>query len=215
LAEVLSEAGQHEEAIRLCDEARADLLAVSGRETEESVTIANEQGILYYQEKRYAEAVPKFQLALDYNVKAFGEEFSGAREDMNDLAFVYAGLGRFDEAIQMQERAVVLDAKTVGADHPEALWREKSLGGFYERSGNLAKAEEIYRGVVTRARGRFTAGEWDLGQMVFALGALLAKEGKIGEARPLLEESVALFDKALGPDDAHSKAARTALAALR
>ncbi len=91
---------------------------------------------------------------------------------MNDLAFVYAGLGRFDEAIQMQERVMALDAKTVGADHPEALWREKSLGGFYERSGNLAKAEEIYRGVVTRARGRFTAGEWDLGQMVLALGTL-------------------------------------------
>ncbi len=214
LAEVLTEAGQTEEAIRLCTEARHDLLAVSGRETEESVTIANELGILYYQGKRYAEAVPQFQLALDYNVKTFGEEFSGAREDMNDLAYAEAGLGQFAEAIALQERAVALDAKTIGADHPEALWREKSLGGFHERAGELDKAETIYRDVVARARGRFTAGEWDLGQMIYALGALLAKEGKIEEARSLLTESVAVLVKALGPEDQHAKAAQASLDAL-
>jgi serine/threonine protein kinase len=214
LAEVLSEAQQSEEAIQLCNEARADLLAVTGKETEASVTIANELGILYFQQKRYADALPEFQLALDYNVKNFGEEFTGSREDMNDLAYALSKLGRTDEAIQQQERAVALDAKTVGADHPEALWREKSLGGFYEHAGNTAKAESIYRDVLTRARTRFTNGEWDLGQMAFALGTLLVREGKTEEARPVLQESVAVFDKALGPDDAHTKAARTAYDAL-
>ena len=214
LAEVLSEARQNDEAIQLCTEARADLLAVSGKETEESATIANELGILYYQQKHYADALPKFQLALDYNVKTFGEAFGGAREDMNDLAYVYAGLGQFDEAIKLQERAVALDAKTIGADHPDALWREKSLGGFYERSGDRPKAEAIYRDVLARARGRFVNGEWDLGQMEFVLGALLAAEGKTEEARTILSDSVAVLDTALGPADAHSKAARAALDAL-
>jgi serine/threonine protein kinase len=214
LAQVLIEAKQYDEGIRLCSEARADLLAVSGKETEESVTIANDLGIVYYQQKRYAEAAPLFQLALDYNVKAFGEAFSGSREDMNDLAFVYAGLGRFDEAIETQARAVALDARTIGPDHPEALWREKSLGGFYERSGDLNKAEAIYRSVLTRARGRFVNGEWDLGQMEFALGALLAKQGKTDEARNVLTESAALLDKSLGAADPHTKAAQAALAAL-
>ena len=171
-------------------------------------------GILYFQQQRYADAVPEFQLALDYDVKNFGEEFVSSREVMNDLAYVLSRVDRTDEAIKLQERVVALDVKTVGADHPDALWRKKSLGGFYERAGNVAKAEEIYRDVLARARLRFTSGEWDLGQLAFALGALLAREGKAEEARTILQESVAILDKALGPDDTHTKTAQAALDTL-
>ncbi len=214
LAEVLSEAGQNDEARSLCEAARITLLAISGHETAESISIVNELGIIAYQEKRFAEAIPAFQQALDYDKSSRGESFSGTREVMNDLAYALSGLGRHDEAIALQERVVDLDAKAVGAGQGEALWRVKSLGHFHEVAGHLAEAERIYRSVLDRARPVFAHGEWDLGQFTFVLGTLLALEGKITEARSLLEESIAILSKSLGTDDSHTKAAKAALDGL-
>jgi len=214
LANVLSEAGQNEEANALCVAARQTLLAVSGHETEETANIANEIGIIAYQQQRYADAVPQFQLALDYHIKTRGEEFTGSRENMNDLAYALSGLGRHEEAIKLQQRVVDLDAKTVGADQAEALWREKSLGRFQEAAGHLAEAEQTYRSVIARARPVFTKGEWDLGQFEAALGMVLALEGKTAEARDTLQQSVAILSKALGPDDKYTKKAQAALDGL-
>jgi len=214
LAEVLSEAGQNDEANALCLAARQTLLTVSGHETEETANIANEIGMIAYQQQRYADAVPQFQLALDYHIKTRGEEFTGSRENMNDLAYALSGLGRHEEAIKLQQRVVDLDAKTVGADQAEALWREKSLGHFQEVAGHLAEAEQTYRSVIARARPVFTKGEWDLGQMEAALGMVLALEGKTAESRDTLQESVAILSKALGPDDKYTKKAQAALDGL-
>ncbi len=214
LAEVLDEAHQRDEAIQLTLDARADLLAVSGKETEQTVTLADELGILYFRTKRYDEAVPLYQLAIDYDTKNYGEEFSGTREAMNNLAFDYIRLGRVADAIQLQEKVVALDAKTLGSNHQDALWRRKSLGGFYEQAGDLAKAEATYRAVLEDARRLFVGGEWDLSQFTLALGKLLGHEGQTDAARPLLEESVAILDKSLGPDSDETKKARDALEQL-
>ena len=214
LAETLSDAGQPEEAIALLTEVRAKLLALSGGENEAAIRAANELGKAYADAKRYDEALATFQLALDYHVKTRGESFTLSRMGLNNIANTLAFMGRVSEAIPMQQKALDLQRSSVGADHPDTLWLENNLANFYDRNGDLAKAEATYRDTIERGRRQFTKGEWDLGHFLFRLGQVLAKEGRTAEARTAIEEGLAILQASLGPDHARTQRAQAALAAL-
>ncbi len=214
LAETLSDAGQPDEAIALLTEVRAKLLALSGGENEAAIRAANELGKAYADAKRYDEALAILQLALDYHVKTRGENFTLSRMGLNNVANTLAFMGRVPEAIEKQKKALELQREAVGVDHPDTLWLENNLANFYDRNGDLAQAEATYRDAIERGRRQFTKGEWDLGHFIFRLGQVLAKEGRIAEARATIEEGLAILKAALGPDHARTKRAQEALDAL-
>ena len=211
LAQVLREAGQADEAIALCQEARRDLLAATGRETEASVDIANTMGTVYWDLKRPADALPLFQLALDYNQRTHGDDFIGTRESLNNVAHADAGLGRLDEAIALEGNVVEIEKRLGGPDHVDAIWHVDDVAGFYARKGDAKTAESLYREVIARARALPLTGQWQFGNFAFHLGSLLATEGKTDEAKALLTESVATLTATLGAADAHTKSAQAAL----
>ncbi|MEJ0047997.1 MAG: tetratricopeptide repeat protein [Rhodospirillales bacterium] len=89
-------------------------------------------------------------------------------------------------------------------------WRRSTVS-----PGNLARAEALYRDVVTRSHRVFTHGEWDLGYFAGLLGELLAQQGKTEEARPVLTESVAVLGKNLGAESPRTQRVAKDLAALK
>jgi tetratricopeptide (TPR) repeat protein len=214
LAEILSDSGRPDQAILLLTQVRAALLAISGTENEATARAANELAKSYVDAKRYDDALPLFQRALDYHVKARGELFALSRSGMNNIAGTLAFMGRETEAIAMGQKVLVLERQVLGADHPETIWFENNLANYYDRARNFAEAEATYRDVVARSRRTFTKGEWDLGHFIYHLGAVLAEEGKTDQARPVLEESVSILTKALGKDNPRTRHAQAALDAL-
>lgn len=214
LAEVLSDGGHPDEAIALLTEVRRTLLAISGTENEATARAANELAKSYLDAKRYQEALPLFQLALDYHVKARGEHFSETRAGYNNVANCLAYMGREKEAIAVGLKTLALERADIGADHPETIWFENNLANFYERDHQLGQAEATYRDVLDRAHRAFKPGEWDVGHFTYHLGALLAEENKTAEARPYLERSVEILSAALGKDNVRTKRAQAELTAL-
>jgi len=214
LAEVLSESGNPVEAIALQKLVRASLLAVSGTENEATARAANQLAKEYVDAKRYTDALPLFQLALHYELKTHGEHFSMSRVGYNDIANTLAFMGRENEAIALGLKTLQLEREDLGPDHPDTIWFENNLANFYDRAHDLANSEAMYRDVLERARRVFKKGEWDVGHFAWHLGAVLAEEGKISEARGLLQESVAILTAALGKDSARTKHAAASLAAL-
>jgi non-specific serine/threonine protein kinase len=214
LAEILSDSGDAKDAITLLTQVRSALLAISGGENEATARAANELAKSYTDAKRYAEALPLFQLALDFHVKNRGELFALSRAGYNNIASTLAWMGREKEAIATGQKVLVLERQALGADHPETLWFENNLANYYDRARDFADAEATYRDVLARARRAFTKGEWDLGHFAYHLGALLAEEGKNDEARTYLQESVKILTAALGKDNARTKRAQAALDSL-
>ncbi|HEX4158580.1 MAG TPA: tetratricopeptide repeat protein [Rhizomicrobium sp.] len=214
LAEVLSESGKPDEAIALQKQVRASLLAVSGKENEATARAANQLAKAYVDAGHYADALPLFQLALNYHVKTRGEHFSMSREGYNNVANTLAFLGREPEAIALGLKTLALERADLGPDHPDTIWFENNLANFYERDHDLATAEATYRDVLARARRVFTKGEWDIGHFAWHLGVVLAAEGKTAEARSVLGESVKILTTALGKDSPRAKRARAALDSL-
>jgi non-specific serine/threonine protein kinase len=215
LGEVLIEAGQPAEAIAILQDVRRRLLTMSGSETDMTARVATQLGRAYGAAKRYDEGLAALRTALDYNIKAHGETFEFTRDDMNLVAKMLAAAGRPLEGIPLGEKALALQRQARGADHEESLWIEANLAEEYRQAGNPARAEALYRDIVTRSRRVFTHGEWDLGYFEDLLGELLAEEGKVDEARPVLTESTAVLTRNLGAANPRTQRAVGALAGLK
>ena len=109
------------------------------------------------------------------------------------------------------EHAVTHD----GPDKPQTLWLENNLADDLFRAGNLAEAEIGFSDAVTRGRRMLTHGEWDLGMFALHLGEVLAKKGKAGQARAMLQESARILEASLGGTARRTMRAKAALAGLR
>ncbi len=214
LAEVISEAGQAPEAIRLLSEVRQRLLSISGTETEATARAANELAKSYTDDKNYAQALPLLQLALNYHIKTRGEHFTLTRAGYNNVANTLAFMGREKEAIAIGLKTLLLQRADLGADHPDTIWFENNLANFYDRDRNFAMAEATYRDVLARAQRTFGPGAWDTGHFTYHLGAVLAEEGKTPEAKRDLEQAVEILTKSLGKDNPRTKRAAAALEAI-
>jgi len=215
LGQVLVEAGQGGAAIPILEGVRARLLAIFGTETESSARTATQLGHAYASQKRYDDGLRMMHIALDYNLKAHGENFQLSRFGMNGVGKMLTEMGRAQEAIPYAQKAFTLQRAAEGATNEDTLWIEAALADAYQHAGNMAQAEATYRDVVDNARLGFTHGEWDLGHFQYLLGSLLAQEGKSSEAKQVLRESVAGLRTSLGDKDASTQAAVVALAGVR
>jgi non-specific serine/threonine protein kinase len=209
--QILVEAGQSAPAIAMLEDVRTRLLGVFGHETDMSARAGTQLGRAYALAKRYDDALRTMRLSLDYNLKTHGEDYQASRFTMNGIAKVLTAMGRPAEAIPLGERALALQRKAEGPDNEDTLWIEGNLAHEYQQAGNLARADAIYADIMTRTKVAFTHGEWDVGHFAFDYGELLLREGKAAQARAMLETSVAVLRRSLGPDDAKTRAAMEAL----
>jgi non-specific serine/threonine protein kinase len=211
LAGILVQAGQFDEAIDILTDVRRRLLAISGSETAVSARIANQMGMAYDDMKRYPQSLESFQIALDYSLKAQGETAELSIAAMSNIGQLLIHMGRATEGVAMARRVLDLNRTVRGPDSPDSLWAENNLAIAYQADGNLAESEALLQDTVGRARPIFTHGEWNLGHFETHLGEVLAQEGKIDEAQPVLQEALALLLKSLGPTDPHTLRAQDAL----
>jgi non-specific serine/threonine protein kinase len=211
LGQVLVEAGQGAEAVPILEDVRRRLLAVFGTETEASSRAATQLAHAYAQVKRYDDGLRLMRIALDYNLKAHGENFQLTRFGMNGVAKMLTEMGRAPEAIPLAQKAFALQRAAEGPANEDTLWIEAALADTYDHAGDTQHAEATYRDVLANARLGFTHGEWDLGHFEYLLGAFLARQGNTTEAKPLLADSVATLTKSLGANDASTQAAVVAL----
>ena len=215
LGEILMEAGQTTEAVAILRDVHARVLAISGGETDVTARAATQLGRALTAAHQYDEAIAMLRQALDHYVSAHGENFELSRFGMNLLAKTLAEAGRPSEAIPLAEKSLALQQGVRGPDNEDALWIEANLAEDYRLAGNLPHAESLYRDIVDRSHRAFSHGEWDLGHFEFLLAKLLMTEGKPTEARPLLADSVTVFTRNFGPNDARTKSAAMALTSLQ
>ena len=214
LGQILVEAGKADEAITVLTDVRERLLAIFGHETDISARTATQLGRAYALGNKPESGLSMLRLALDYNLKVHGEVYQATRFTMNGVAKILTVLGRAREAIPIGERALELQRRAEGPDNEDTLWIEGNLANEYRHAGDLGRAETLYADAFQRAHTAFSHGEWDLGHFGLDYAEVLVQEGKIDQARPVLQESVDVLNKSLGPSNAKAKAARSALDAL-
>jgi tetratricopeptide (TPR) repeat protein len=169
----------------------------------------------YDQVGRYAEAEALYRRVLAFSVRTRGARADLSQATLGNLATALVQLGRAKEAIALARQVFEVQRGRTGADSADTLWAESNLADDTALSGDLAGAETLFADAVARGRHVFSHGEWDLGAFTLHLGRVLAQEGKDGQARAALTDSVAILQARLGAGDARTMRAKLALAAIK
>ena len=166
-----------------------------------SRTSLNNLAALYRYQGRYADAEPLYKRSLAIREKALGPEHPDVAYSLNNLAALYELQGRYAEAEPLYKRSLAIREKALGPDHPDVAVSLNNLAGLY-RSIKVAmptpsrSTSARWRSEKRRSVPIIPMSHSSLNN----LAELYDAQGRYADAEPLYKRSLAIREKALGPD---------------
>ncbi len=127
---------------------------------------------------------------------------------LNQLAvYRQRALAAYAQARPLFERALAIDEKVLGPDHPDTAGSLNNLGYLLRAQGDLAGARPYYERALAIREKALGPDHPDTANSLNNLGYLLQAQGDFAGARLHYERALAIYEKALGPD--HPDTARS------
>ena len=153
-----------------------------------------------------------FELQINYPEAERYYRKAAAIEDQDPFyldahATILQKMGQYADAEPLFRRALAIDEKALGKDHPDVASSLNNLALLLYSQGKYGEAEPLYRralGIYEKKLG--TDHPW-VATGLNNLALLLYSQGKYGEAEPLYRRALAIYEKADGsyhPDVATS-----------
>ena len=156
------------------------------------------EGLEAFQEGRHGDA-ERLLLAELARVERHEPKSLATARAMTDLAELYRGQARFEEAEAQFARVIALLESLPGAP-PRVLVRPlNSLALVYRAQGAYAKAEPLCQRALALAEGAHGPEHPATAGVVGNLLTVYLAQGRYGEAAPLFQRSVTLKERLLGP----------------
>jgi hypothetical protein len=120
--------------------------------------------------------------------------------------------GQPAEAVPLYTRALALRERQLGTHHADVAAALNNLGVALRLDARPAEADPIFRRALSIAEECFD--QRLLATVLGGLGATLVDQGELDRAEPVLRRSLAMFEKAAGPDSMEAAEAGNNLAML-
>jgi len=127
-----------------------------------------------------------------------GSEHAGAL--LNNLGFHLRVIADLTGARQAYERALHIDERAYGPDHPEVAIRVNNLGGVLRAEGDLAGAKQAYERALHIGEAAYGPNHPNVAIYVNNLGGILRAESDLPGARQAYERALRIDEKVYGPD---------------
>ena len=121
-------------------------------------------------------------------------------EMQETLGWSLVGLGEYDLAVEVLEKAWATLKSKLGPDHPKTLNSRNYLAIGYQSAGRLDKALPLLEETLPLTRSKFGPDHRDTLTSMNDLALGYKDAGKLDKAIPLFEETLALQRSKLGPD---------------
>jgi serine/threonine-protein kinase len=131
---------------------------------------------------------------------------------LDDLASIYMRQQQWQLARQTFERALAIDQRVLGDDHPQVASHLQNLALVAQSMGDLKRAESLFRDAIARDEHAYGSEHPETAIVILNYGLLLKREGRLSEAESLLRRSLAIRLKVYGPDNYKVGNARESLA---
>jgi serine/threonine protein kinase/tetratricopeptide (TPR) repeat protein len=200
LAEAYWTAGQVRRATELFEETFRVREAKLGPDHPDTLTSCSDLAVAYGASGRLQDAIALHQTTLKLREAKLGPDHPNTLQSRNNLAVAYFRAGQVQDAIALHQRTLELRETKLGPDHPETLRSRNNLAYIYELVGRVDDAERLRRVTLARRRKTTKTGDPFVAHDLFGLSALLLRQSRWSEAEPLLNESLAILQKAT-PDD--------------
>jgi serine/threonine protein kinase len=159
LAEVLLELGRGDEAVELLRESLDIQLETHGSEHPQTWRATLDLASLCHWTGKH-DPIPLNERALEIATKQFGPDDIRTYDSMSELAEVYAGAGRLDEAISLAEQGFEGQLAFWGPKNSDRVWGMFILGEAYEYAGRYDEALPVLEEAFTLYRSRTVASAW-------------------------------------------------------
>ncbi|WP_374409324.1 CHAT domain-containing protein [Hydrogenophaga sp.] len=106
------------------------------------------------------------------------------------MAGLYKAMGRYDEALPLYRRALAIDEKALGANHPDTAIDLNNLAGLYESMGRYDEALPLYRRALAIKEKALGADHASTATSLNNLAGLYKAMGRYDEALPLYRRAV-------------------------
>ena len=147
-----------------------------------------------------ADAEPLCKRSLAIQEKALGPDHPVVALDLNNLAGLYQGQGRYADAEPLFKRALAIREKVLGPDHPDVGAALNNLALLYQDQGRYGDAEPLLKRALAIRERTLGSDHPDVGQSLNSLAGLYQAQSRFNEAEPLFKRSLAIKEKELGPD---------------
>ena len=108
--------------------------------------------------------------------------------------------GDYAGAEALLRRALDIQRKSLGPDHPEVATSLNSLATLHHRRGDVATAESLYRQTLAIQERALGPDHPSVGYTLMNLGLLLSQRHDLAGAEPLYRRAIAIWEQRLGPD---------------
>jgi tetratricopeptide (TPR) repeat protein len=135
---------------------------------------------------------------------------------LNGLACYRVGaLATYAAARSLLERALAIDDKVMGPDHPDTARSLNNLGYLLQEQGDFSGAQPYYERALAIREKALGPDHTETAKSLSNLGGLLHTHGDLSGARPYFERALAIHEKAFGPDHPDTAVSLTNLGGLR
>jgi tetratricopeptide (TPR) repeat protein len=184
----------HEQALEL----RRELLG------EQDPTVASsleKLAILLHDMGRPAEARPLLEQSLAIREATYGPEHTAVATALGNLAYVHwSGLGDFETARELQERALAIRDRILAEGDERIGESLTSLGGLHFQHGDMQRAEHYFRRALELSEEHLDPLHPQIATSLNNLAMVLLQNGAPAEALSLLRRAVEIQERVYGPD---------------
>jgi serine/threonine protein kinase len=163
---------------------------------------------------QFAESERLYRESLASDVKVFGANSLEAATRMNNMALVIEAAGRLPEAGQLFAQALAIARQRYADTHPQRMNVQLNAARVEIAQGRWSGTEPILRHVLAERVRTLPSGDWRIGQAQSVLAASLLAQGRIAEARPLIEAADQVLKPVPGIQGREHAANRARLSSL-
>ncbi len=117
---------------------------------------------------------------------------------LNAHAEILWTLGRYSEAEPLYRRALAIDEKVLGREHPHVATSLNNLAFLLNKQGKYREAEPLYRQALAMDEKVYGREHPEVATDLNNLAELLREQGKYTAAEPLYRRALAIREKKLG-----------------
>lgn len=149
---------------------------------------------------KYAEALPLAQaMVAELEKGPANRDLGGA---INNLAQVYADMGRDAEAEPLYKRALAIMEKSAGLDSADIAPELNNLAALYQRQLRYAEAEPLFKRALALREKALGANHPDVGQSLNNLATLYERQDRHADSEPLFKRALAIYQRIPGAEPA-------------
>jgi serine/threonine protein kinase/tetratricopeptide (TPR) repeat protein len=197
LSEVYVARGEYLRAAELLEEMLKIRRRVWGEDHDLTLGEMNNLARVYWLAGRLDRSVPLFEEVVPKFLAHFGPDHPGTILAMANLGVNYRDAGRVPEGITKLEQAREWDRKRHGprADPHDWLHITRELVDAYDRAGQFASSEPLYRETLEAERKHHAEASAEVAQALVNLGANRLNQRKYADAESLFRKALATFRK--------------------